>query len=74
MSEQNKPTVWRWLENAQIYVKEKIMFNFKSLHLTRLSPVLSVLLVTVVSLAQSETGNVLLAALQIVVQAQPHGF
>ena len=50
------------------------MFNFKSQRLNRLAPVLSVLLVTAVSLAQSETGSTLLAAIQIVVNRQPQGF
>ena len=50
------------------------MFNIKSFRLMKLVPVLSVLLVTAVSLAQTETGSAVLTAIQVVVQAQPHGF
>ncbi|MBK8900290.1 MAG: hypothetical protein IPM53_03835 [Anaerolineaceae bacterium] len=50
------------------------MFKFQSLRLQTLVPVLSVLLATAVSLAQSETGSILLAAIQVVVNRQPQGF
>lgn len=50
------------------------MFKFQSLRLQTLVPVLSVLLVTAVSLAQSETGSALLATIQIVINRQPQGF
>ena len=49
------------------------MFNFQSFRL-KFTPVLSVLLLTAVALAQSETGSALLAAIQIVVNRQPQGF
>lgn len=49
------------------------MFNFQSFRL-KFTPVLSVMLVTAVFLAQSETGSAILAAMQVVVNAQPQGF
>lgn len=50
------------------------MFSIQSFRLMKLVPVLSVLLVTAVSLAQSTTGSALLTAIQIILQRQPQGF
>lgn len=50
------------------------MFNFKLFYFKRLVPILSVLFVTAVILAQSETGSVILEGIQIIVNVQPQGF
>jgi hypothetical protein len=54
-------------------VKEKVMLNFKST-IKKLAPVLSVLFMTAVTLAQSDTGSAVLAGIQIIVSRQPQGF
>lgn len=50
------------------------MFSFKSSRLNKLVPVLSILFMTAVILAQSGAGSALLAGIQILTYAQPHGF
>lgn len=50
------------------------MLNFKANRRTRLVSVFSVLLITAVTLAQSETGSAVLAGIQIIINRQPQGF
>ncbi|MFZ0545368.1 MAG: hypothetical protein WAM60_08015 [Candidatus Promineifilaceae bacterium] len=48
--------------------------KLQSVHIRRFVPVLSVLFMTAVTLAQSDMGSALLAAIHVVVNAQPQGF
>lgn len=50
------------------------MFNFKSSKVKGMTAMFSFLMMTAVTLAQSEAGSALLDAIQIIVNRQPQGF